>query len=40
MLHGVKRPGGTPYNVLYGNAPLAVPGEGPAHTPPLIFRPN
>ena len=44
MLHGVKRPGGTPYNVLYGNASVADPGiqgRGPGlPPPPLIFRPN
>ena len=37
MLHGVKRPGGTPYNVLYGNAPVADPGiqgRGPGLPPP------
>ena len=40
MLHGVKRPGGTPYNVLYGNAPVADPGiqgRGPGLPPPHLF---
>ena len=37
MLRGVKRPGGTPYNVLYGNAPVAGPGEGPGGAVPPLF---